>query len=74
MKRTIVQITNRYIDAESNATLIALADDGTLWEGIETRVIDQAAGNGKPMTHHWEWRWESINGLPDNTTNLSKVR
>jgi len=65
MKRKIIAIANRSGTNEENGSTIALADDGTLWEGYP-----HFQGNGKP----YEWRWECLPGLPDDPSNLGKVR
>jgi hypothetical protein len=82
MKRKIIQIVDRFIGSGDEAVLVALADDGTLWEGANARVVDSPAitrddSQGikfKAAVVHWEWKWEQIRGLPDDNSNLSRVR
>lgn len=65
MKRKIIQISTYYNPAQrwEQGVITALADDGTLWRG-------------------WQWdkkdfnsfKWTQVNSLPDDNTNLGKVR
>lgn len=65
MKRKIIQIAVSH-DTENDVTIVnALADDGTLWSGFNHWV-----GSGKPAV----FQWDQLPALPDNDTNLHKVR
>lgn len=64
MKRKIIQITGFPGTAEDGGTLVALADDGTLWEGYQHYY------RGQTRPH----KWNQIPTLPDDNSNLSKVR
>lgn len=66
MKRKIIQIA---IGAghEEAASIIALADDGSLWEGCRRF-------QGKDATPRYAFKWEELPALPDNNTNFQKVR
>lgn len=65
MKRTIVYICNRSGRTDQEGSIIALANDGTLWEGYPHWVA-----NGKP----YEFKWTELPSLPDDNANLGKVR
>ena len=66
MKRKIVQICTYVVRNDRNtkdlARVVALADDGTVWCG------------GKYLDGHDEFHWMSVPALPDDNSNLSKVR
>jgi hypothetical protein len=86
MKRKIIQIVDRFIGAQDEAVLVALADDGTLWEGCnrcinEKQVMDRQSENNRrppgspaqPTIHRvYEFRWEQLAGLPDDNSNITK--
>jgi hypothetical protein len=82
MKRKIIQIVDRFLSKDDEATLMALADDGTLWERVtyccneESYKVEWAAYrvDGKLPTPRREYkeRWQQIEGLPDDNSNLTK--
>lgn len=84
MKRKIIHIIDRFINKEEEATLVALADDGTVWEGwtINTNADAVMAANrqrniDKTTTipvRIYAFVWTQIPGLPDDNVNLGKVR
>lgn len=65
MKRKIIQIATAYETSSEVNIVHALADDGTLWAGYPHWVE-----KGKPYV----FQWEPLPGLPDDNTNLNKVR
>lgn len=79
MNRKIIQIATRPQNEEVTS-IIALADDGTLWEGYTRRVCDKQAvydEKGKQISaavYHYEFQWEQLRELPGNVSNLTKVR
>lgn len=85
MKRKIVQIVDRFISTDDEAILVALADDGTLWEGctrlvnndevMAFNVLPYLERNGRTAPERiYQFYWEQIPGLPDDNTNFGKVR
>jgi hypothetical protein len=106
MKRKVIQIVDRFISKEDEATLVALADDGTLWEGmtqcINEKAIKQVAeynqqklkefketpegkamkfiswdkvpGTMTSLDREYDFVWTQFKGLPDDNSNLGKVR
>lgn len=92
MKRKIVQICMRSMSAEDEAAVLALADDGTLWEGYNTlcnqqeieeayKIREEQKKGGLKVEQpypippcKYSFQWHQMEGLPDNTSNLSKVR
>jgi hypothetical protein len=84
MKRKIVQITSVPGYEDDSPALVALAEDGTLWEGCmriankkevheasEARRTDPKAGTVKAI---YKFIWEPLPTLPDDNGNLTKVR
>jgi hypothetical protein len=84
MKRKIIQIVDRFISKDEEATLVVLADDGTVWEGcmtntnaaavtaaIRQRNIDKTTTIPARI---YAFVWTQIPGLPDDNSNLGKVR
>lgn len=84
MKRKIIQIVDRFISKEDEATLVALAEDGTVWEGCLRQVNkERDKYNALPYeirkitpvpANVFEFSWEQLPGLPNDNTNLSRVR
>ena len=70
MKRTIVQIAAMPGREGEVSPIFALADDGTLWEGY-TRCIPPKS---EKQTYRYEFQWEQLPALPDNTSNLTRSR
>lgn len=63
MKRKVVQITSHVV--EECGITIALADDGTVWEGYL-----RYHPNEEPK---YKFKWEQLPDLPSDISNLSKV-
>lgn len=75
MKRKIIQIaTMPALDAGAVPVIIALADDGTVWDGCSRLVGNHTREDGSYGGAKYEWGWEQIPALPDNLSNLSKVK
>jgi hypothetical protein len=80
MKRTIIQISSRHISNEDEESVLALADDGTLWEGCNHIIKTNAenpGGDGKPgpAKYRYEFQWERLLDLPERySDNFTKVR
>lgn len=84
MKRKIIQIIDRFINKEEEATLVALADDGTVWEGGVTNTNAAAVTDASRQRNIdkvtviparvYTFVWTQIPGLPDDNANLGKVR
>lgn len=84
MKRKIIQIVDRFLSKDDEATLVALADDGTLWERVtycynEELYKEQWGAYCVDRTlpcpkREYAQRWQQIEGLPDDNSNLGKVR
>ena len=84
MKRKIIQIVDRFIGREDEAVLVALAEDGTVWEYCNTvtnqDAISAAYAKRKELgcaawpipKYLYEMRWERVPGLPDDNSNLWK--
>jgi hypothetical protein len=72
MKRKIIQIVDRFLDKESEASLIALADDGTLWEGCTQCVNEEAIKKATELNHEKMREYKESN--PNHTfTTWDKV-
>ena len=82
MKRTIFQIASRYVSNEDEASVLALADDGTLWEGNKVRVALEKELRCpdtqrllKAAVYKYEFQWERLIDLPERySDNFTKVR
>jgi len=80
MKRKIVQIAVQEHTKEGDGgRLVALADDGTLWEGgillLNADELSAARRAGaKTPAPKYGWQWVQIPDLPQNTSNLTKVK
>lgn len=63
MKRKIVQIAvcEQSYNGLSHGVVFALANDGSLWRGYRTNVGE-------------DFKWYSLPELPDDNSNLNKVR
>lgn len=72
----------------THGEVVALADDGTLWKGgmkclnmeqvqayyAQARASAVAATKAIPPAYQYGWAWEQLPGLPDNNSNLTKVK
>jgi hypothetical protein len=58
MKRKAVQM----VTAGEKNVLIVLADDGTMWVRVNSRVEDG-----------WKTEWRQLPTLPDDNSNLGRV-
>ena len=75
MKRKIIQIaTMPANDPGAIPVIFALADDGTVWDGCSRLNGHYVRDDGSYGGPKYEWGWEQIPALPDNLTNLSKVK
>jgi len=65
MKRKITQVTAFELvrDGRHQGCVIALADDGTLWRGWQVKEGDATS-----------FEWRQFPSLPDDTSNLGKVK
>lgn len=73
MNRKIIQISAMPAkQEEASDAIVALADDGSLWFGYwHSHQVREADGR---MTWDTTFEWQSVNGLPQNLSNLSKVK
>lgn len=62
MKRKIIQIVDRFISKEDEATLVALADDGTLWEGYQQCINEEAI---KQATEYNRQKFDEFKKSPE---------
>lgn len=75
MKRKIVQIACMPAnDPGAVPVIFALADDGTVWGGCSSIVGHHMRDDGMYLGPKFEWAWDQIPSLPDNNSNLSKVK
>ena len=74
MKRKIIQVACMpAADAGAVPCIIALADDGTLWDGYSEYMGQKADSQGY-MVPHYEFGWHEYPGLPDNNSALTRVK
>lgn len=74
MNRKIVQINTVIYGEERNLQVtVALADDGTLWEGF-VRSVPVYFGDKQTGEREHRFIWSEFPHLPQNTSNFTKVR
>lgn len=82
MKRTIIQISSRHGSNGDEASVLALADDGTLWEGYKVGVMKEKEVRCpdtmrliKAAEWVYEFQWHRLIDLPERySDNFTKVR
>lgn len=67
MNRKIIQICASQAQEEYKITTV-LCDDGTLWEGY------QRYENISPTKRYLKFVWEQLPDIPQDTSNLTRVR
>jgi len=69
MTRKIVQIATPFCGEGAIPVTLALADDGTLWQG---HWEAQGGYGGNPLTY--TYKWEEIPNIPQWNANMTKVK
>ena len=84
MKRKIIPIVGRFISKEDKVVLVALDDDGTVWEGC-TQLLNRddvkkaTAQRSIDKTtvipaYLYGLVWVRVPGLPDDISNLTRAK
>lgn len=72
----------------THGVVVAVADDGTLWKGgivclnraqvqayyAQVKAVAMTPTEWTPPAYQYGWTWEQLPGLPDDNSNLTKVK